>query len=242
MDDYVARIKKIPLQLLFIEKLDATLEDYLLSDAYEDDVLLSCVFQISFAIAHLQKRYEFTHNDLHINNVMYQATDRPFLYYKLNNMYFKVPTYGKIFKIIDFGRAIFTYKNKEYRNDVFSRNSEAGGQYSYPHQVSFLKDAVNDRYNTIGEPNYSFDLCRLAMTILEEAPRNMSDDVRKFLRHMCIDHNNRSFCDMTDDFNLYIAIARHSTRATPLSSLTNVIFKPYRVKKKRFPKKTYYTL
>ena len=97
-------------------------------------------------------------------------------------MYFRVPTYGKIFKIIDFGRAIFTFKNKVYKNDVFSRNGEAGGQYSYPHQVSFLKDKVNDRYNKIGEPNYNFDLCRLAMTILEEIQKDkLSNDMHEFL-------------------------------------------------------------
>ena len=37
---------------------------------------------------------------------MYSCCKTEFLYYKINNKYFKVPTYGKIFKIIDFGRAI----------------------------------------------------------------------------------------------------------------------------------------
>ena len=32
---------------------------------------------------------------------MYTKTDRTFLYYKFNNIYFKVPTFGYIFKIID---------------------------------------------------------------------------------------------------------------------------------------------
>ena len=29
------------------------------------------------------------YNDLHINNIMYKETDTKFLYYKLNNTYFK---------------------------------------------------------------------------------------------------------------------------------------------------------
>ena len=84
-----------------------------------------------------------------------------------------------VFKIIDFGRAIFTFKNKVYKNDVFSRNGEAGGQYSYPHQVSFLKDKVNDRYNKIGEPNYNFDLCRLAITILDVCEYDKTMDYKE---------------------------------------------------------------
>jgi hypothetical protein len=242
-DDCIAKIHKIPLQTLFIERLDATLEDYLMSPDFKEEVLVSCVFQVSFALAYLQRRYEFTHNDLHINNIMYQETTTKYIYYKSNNQYFRVPTYGKIFKIIDFGRAIFTFKNKTYRNDVFSRNSEAGGQYSYPHQVSFLRSTVRDRYQTIGDPNYSFDLCRLCMTILEEAPRNkLSDDIYDFLRQICLDRNECNFCDMTDDFNLYIAIARDATRGVPRRVIRNRVFSGYRVPKKRFPKKLYYSM
>jgi hypothetical protein len=229
--------------MLFIEKLDATLEDYLLSDECEDKVIRSCLFQIAFALTYLQRHYDFTHNDLHISNVMYQETNTQYLYYKLNNRYFRVPTYGKIFKIIDFGRAIFTFKHKVYRNDVFERNSEAGGQYGYPHQVSFLHNHPNDRYNTLGDPNPSFDLCRLAITIMDEGERSMfSDDTYDLLRRMCRYKHNQSFCDMRDDFNLYIAIARDSHHAIPQQVVVDSVFRLYRVTKKKFPKKLFYTI
>ena len=39
-------------------------------------------------------------------------------------------THGYIFKIIDFGRSIFTYHNKLFFNDTFYKHSEAGGQYT----------------------------------------------------------------------------------------------------------------
>ena len=77
-DDYIAHIKHIPLQLLFIEKLEGTLED-LLNDNYSDNLLISCLFQITFALTYLQKHYLFTHNDLHINNIMYQTTEKKIL-------------------------------------------------------------------------------------------------------------------------------------------------------------------
>jgi hypothetical protein len=239
-EDYIAIIKDIPLQNLFIEKLDATLEDYLRDAAFHEDTLRSCMYQIAFALAALQKRYQFTHNDLHINNIMYQNTSSLYLYYKLNNHYFRVPTYGKIFKIIDFGRAILTVKNKTYFNDVFSRTSEAGGQYSYPSQVSFLNA---EKPGPPIQPNYHFDLCRLAMTILEEAPvREMSASIVDFLKTLCLDSNGLNFCDMPDDFNLYISIAKNANHALPLDTLSHEIFKGYRVSKKQFPRKSYYTL
>ena len=43
---------------------------------------------------------------------MFCKTDKTFLYYKYNNIYYKELTHGYLFKIIDFGRSIFDfYKN-----------------------------------------------------------------------------------------------------------------------------------
>ena len=56
--------------------------------------------------------FEFTHNDLHTNNIVYVSTEKKYLYYRYDNKHYKVPTYGRIYKIIDFGRAIYKFKNK----------------------------------------------------------------------------------------------------------------------------------
>lgn len=237
-DDCIAKLLKIPIQLLFIEKLEGTLED-LLDEDIKEEVLLSCIFQISFALTYLQKHYQFTHNDLHINNVMFQKTESKYLYYKYNNIYFRVPTHGYIFKIIDFGRAIFKYRNKVYMNDVFSDYGEAGGQYTHPKQVQF----TIERDKEYIKPNYHFDLCRLSMTILEELnSKEYSDESIKFLNHMCKNSCDISFCDMPDDFYLYKSIAKDACNCLPREVIMNDIFKSYRIKKKLFPRKSYYTL
>jgi hypothetical protein len=241
-DDYIAHIKKTPVQLLFIEKLEGTLEDLLNDTSFTQELLLSGLFQITFALTYMQKHYQFTHNDLHINNIMYTSTSKKFIYYKFNNKYYRVPTFGKIFKIIDFGRAIFTFKNKTYMNDVFSDKGEAGGQYKYPSQVSFLD--CNDKNTT--EPNYHFDLCRLSMTILDEISTidecNLSDTMMSFLQVLCSDKYNHSFCDYPDNFDLYISIAKDACNSLPRDTLSHSIFKKYRISKKLFPKKSYYSL
>lgn len=238
-DDYITKISDLPIQLLFIEKLEGTLEDYLLDENFDQEVLLSCIFQISFSLHYLQKHYEFTHNDLHINNIMFSYTEKKYLYYKINNKYFKVPTYGKIFKIIDFGRAIFTFKNKVFMNDVFSKNGEAGGQYYYPNQVKFHKEKkLKPKIN----PNYSFDLCRLSMTILEELDKSkISQKLLSLLNHICQDKYGDNYCDMEDDFSLYILISKNSENGIPINILNKEIFKKYRIKKKNFPLKSYYS-
>ena len=86
-------------------------------------------------------------------------------------------------------------------NDVFSKNGEAGGQYYYPNQVKFHKEK---KLQAKIKPNYSFDLCRLAMTILDEININkVSQNLLSLLNHMCTDKNNDNYRNMEDDFTLY---------------------------------------
>ena len=171
---------------------------------------------------------------------MYIKTDKLYIYYKFNNIYYKVPTHGYIFKIIDFGRAIFTFHKKTFFNDTFYKHGEAGGQYTYPKQVDFIK-IIND--NDIINPNYNFDLCRLSMTILEELNmNNYSDDLIQFLQNICLNNNNESFSDMEDNFSLYIKIAKTACNSLPHKIIFNKIFNNYRIKKKLFPRKSYFTI
>lgn len=245
-NDYIATFKKFPVIHLFIETLEGTLED-IIRDELNLELLRSCLFQVTFALIYLQKHYYFTHNDLHINNIMYSKTDKPFLYYKYNNQYFKVPTYGKIFKIIDFGRSIFTFRKKTYMNDVFSKYGEAEGQYTHPPQVSFLKT----EYKDMVYPSYHFDLCRLAITMIDEIRYNHDDNLEDeeyyqnfldFLKFLVTDKNGIRLDKEKDNFDLYITISRDACNCLPREVIVNPFFHCYRVKKKQFPKSTYYSI
>ena len=246
MDDYIVTIKRLPVAYLFIEQLEGTLEDII---KYELSLplLRSCLFQVTFALLYLQKTLHFTHNDLHINNIMYTSTDKPYLYYKFNNQYFKVPTYGKLFKIIDFGRSVFTFRKKTYMNDVFSKYGEAEGQYTHPPQVSFLKTDYKDMIY----PSYHFDLCRLAITMLDEIRYNHDDELEDsdeyqdfldFLKYLVTDKNGNRLDKEEDNFDLYVNISKNAQNSLPRDIIVNKFFHVYRVKKKKFPKSTYYSI
>jgi len=239
-------IKNIPLQQIILEKLEGTLEDYLKQDTFNFDIILSCFFQIVYCLAYLQKHYHFTHNDLHINNIMYTSTNIEYLYYKLNNIYFKVPTYGKIFKIIDFGRAVFDFKKKKYFSDSFSKYGDADGQYTYPIPNIPLFNNIDTK---IISPNYSFDLCRLATTIIDELnlidiPNN--NEFNKFielLNHIMNDKDNNSIYDPDNvSFQLYIDIANKSCNGIPKDILFSPIFDIFKISKSMIINKFIYTL
>lgn len=240
-NDYIVSLKNIPCQLFFIEKLDGTLED-LLDDNIDHNLIISCIFQISFSLMYLQKHYQFTHNDLHINNIMFKKTEKSFFYYKYNNIYFKVPTYGYVFKIIDFGRSIFNFHNKLYFNDSFKKYGEAEGQFKTPFFDLYHKSTHN-KLNI----NFNFDLCRLAITILDVCnyDKNITsfqNDFYNFIYNLTLDNDGNSLMDLDDDFNMYIAITNHSCNSLPSNIIHNKIFNCYRIKKKFFPKKLYYHL
>jgi len=243
-NEYISLLQNIPCQNFFIEKLEGTLEDLL--DKIENiniDLILSCIFQISFALTYLQKHYNFTHNDLHVNNVMYKQTEKTFLYYKFNNIYFKVPTHGYIFKIIDFGRSIFDFHNKTFFNDNFSKHGEAGGQYTYPINTLLFKKNEPTIY-----PNFHFDMCRLAITIIDVCEIDYNKDYKErqafvdFIINLTLDINEEPLSKLKDDFNMYVSISKYATNSLPRDIIQNFIFKKMRIKKKFFPKKLYYSL
>lgn len=243
--DYIACLKNIPCQMLFIEKLEGTLEDLLLDiKDLDTDIILSCIFQISYALHYLQKHYLFTHNDLHTSNIMYCKTDKEYLYYKFNNKYFKIPTHGYIFKIIDFGRSIFTFHNKLFYNDTFEKYGEAEGQYTCPKMIYPGDEIVKQN---IVKPNYHFDLCRLSITILDCIRFEHNVDYKEkqsfvnFIYNMTLTEKDESLFDLKDDFNMYISIAKKSCHCLPSDIIQNFIFKKYQIKKKHFPKKLFYS-
>ena len=171
---------------------------------------------------------------------MYTKTDKTYLYYKFNNIYFKIPTFGYIFKIIDFGRSIFTFENKLFFNDTFSNHGEAEGQYTYP--IRHLLYTNNNK--ELIAPNYNFDLCRLAITILDELCLEELDENKEFfdfIKSLTLDVNDEYLYKLEDDFSMYIEIAKKSNRAKPSNVIQYQIFNKFRVKKKNFPKKTYYS-
>jgi hypothetical protein len=224
-------LDNFPTQLLFIENLEYTLDDIIDNEDYKinEDEWKSILFQICFGLAVAQKTYNFVHNDLHSQNIMFTTTHEQFLFYELNSKYYKVPTFGKIAKIIDFGRATFEYNNTIYFSSVFDENGDAEGQYDYPEDNSYDTCKI--------KPNPSFDLSRLASTIIENFEENSS--IYKLLKGWLIDKYGQNLINHEDNFNLYIKIAKNINSAIPKKQLTKQIFKLFLTQKKKIDSKKF---
>jgi hypothetical protein len=233
---------KFPVQLICMENCENTFDSLIINGNISDDEWFSALMQIIMILITYQKMFSFTHNDLHTNNVMYIPTNKKFIYYIYKKKMYKVPTFGKIYKLIDFGRAIYKFNGKLFCSDSFQIGGDAATQYN-------TEPYFNDKKPRL-EPNFSFDLCRLACSIFDyvvddfDTIKNIieSSTLVKLIVEWCIDDNGINMLyknngiERYPDFKLYKMIARHVHKHTPQAQLERKEFSKYLVTNKNIPK------
>jgi len=241
-DDCInATLFNFPVQIICLEALEGTL-DSIMPDLRMEE-WRSCFFQVIIILLVYQKLFDFTHNDLHTNNIMYKNTDAKFLFYYYNGKYYKVPTFGKVYKIIDFGRAIYKFKGNIMCSDSFHIKGDAATQYNCEPYLNPNKPRL--------EPNKSFDLCRLGCSLfdfffndpLEQIESNV-DPIAQLINRWCKDDKGRNILykkngdERYPEFKLNKMIARHVHHCPPQKEIENTMFNKYissgrKVNKKR---------
>ena len=158
--NYIQRTN-LPTILIYTEKLNSDLYRYILTKHTILEHEWSCyIFQIISALTIIQKQYNLYHNDLHTSNIMYKNTDQKYIYYKYNNKYYRLHTYGKILKIIDWGRSTYDFNNYKGLNNVFSSDGDVFGQYIY--------NKINNTGKQPIYPNPNSDLVIFGSNIIVE--------------------------------------------------------------------------
>lgn len=225
-------VENFPVMMIFTEKNESTMDD-LLEDYDEvgaepgeklwEEKWTAWLFQVISALCVAQTLFRFTHNDLHSSNIVWSSTEKTHIYYKsANNKVFKVPTYGKIFKIIDFGRSIFSINEHIFISDDFKEGNDAATQYSFPPLIEEDEKIY---------PNPSFDLTRLSISIFESLFPDVFQDEKgqiKTTSDLCnilwawlIDSEGKNILwddeneERFPDFELYVHIAAKCKNAIP---------------------------
>ena len=237
-----ATIYNFPVQMICLEKLENTLDSLLDDEDNEltDNEWKSCLFQIIMMLVTYQKIFNFTHNDLHTNNIMYIKTDRKFINYKLDNVYYRVPTYGKIYKIIDFGRAIYNFNGKTICSDSYHPKGDAATQYN-------CKPYFNEKKPRL-IPNKSFDLCRLGCSLFDYFVEDVDDQhtiknpIAKLIMEWTKDDKGRNILyknngeERYPEFKLYKMIVRTVHNHIPKTQISKPIFNNFISSKKKIKK------
>lgn len=223
-------IHNFPVQMICMEKCNGTLDELFVNEEMDDKTGASMLMQIVMMLLIYQKMFKFTHNDLHTNNIMFVKTDEEFLYYEFDKKIYKVPTYGKIYKIIDFGRGIYRFNEHIFCSDSFAKDGDAATQYN-------CEPFFNDNRSRL-EPNTSFDLCRLGSSLFDfvmdiSDEEDSLDDFQKTIKRWCMDDNGKNILykknghERYPNFKLYKMIARTVHKHTPEEQLEYDIFKQF---------------
>lgn len=259
-----AEIKDFPVMCIYTEASEGTMDD-LLDDFEEvgakpgtpewEDRWRAWVFQVIAALTVGQSIFGFTHNDLHSNNIVWSKTKQQYLYYVTRDgLHFKVPTYGKIFRLIDFGRAIFRINKHQFFSDDFRPGNDAAEQFNFGELYDPNEEEV--------PPNPSFDLSRFAVSVFEgifpsspplkkkgsilsqEDGLKMMETESKLYNMMwgwllCDDgHNVLMEPDGKErypDFDLYKVITAEVHDAIPSQQVKKSVFEGFVIKKKSVP-------
>jgi hypothetical protein len=225
-----------PVQMICLEKCHGTLDELFSKKILDLDTAASALFQVIMTLMIYQKMYHFTHNDLHTQNIMYIETDIEFLYYSYKKQVYKVPTYGRLFKIIDFGRAIYKFQGHLFCSDSFELGGDGHTQYNCEPFFDESKPRI--------EPNYSFDLCRLGCSIYdyildieqELDVKTEKNDLEKTIIEWVSDDNKKNVLykksgeERYPNFKLYKMIARTVHKVLPEDQLKNPFFSQFKYK------------
>ena len=221
-----AYLHDFPVQLIFQEKCDGTFDELLVQHALSPDETIAALFQILIMLATYQKTFSFTHNDLHTNNIMFVKTDQKFIHYLFEGEYYRVPTHGRIFKLIDFGRAIYQFNGRRFCSDSFAENGDANSQYNCEPYFNTKKARI--------EPNPSFDVSRLGCSLYDFTMDSDSAALKNIIDEWCEDDYGKNILykssgeERYPGFKLYKMIARIVNNLVPKDIMRKPVFAKYR--------------
>jgi hypothetical protein len=224
-----AYLHDFPVQLIFQERCEGTFDELLVSRALSPKQTFAALFQILIVLATYQKMFSFTHNDLHTNNIMWIKTDLEHIQYLFEGQYYRVPTFGRIFKLIDFGRAIYQFNGRRFCSDSFSENGDANSQYNCEPYYNPKKPVI--------DPNPSFDVSRLGCSLYDFTMESDSVELKNLIDEWCEDDYGKNILykssgeERYPGFKLYKMIARIVNNLVPKDILKKSVFTKYRVAK-----------
>jgi len=237
-DRLFSYMDNFPVQMICLEKCEGTIDELFEKGELSKREGAAALMQIIMTLIAYQRAFSFTHNDLHTNNIMFVSTEAEYLYYRYNKKTYQVPTYGRIFKIIDFGRSIYRFGGKTFCSDSFAPGGDAATQYNCEPYMNEEKARL--------EPNPSFDLCRLGCSIydflIEDESEDEMDTFQKTIYRWCCDDNRKNILYKRDgeerypNFKLYKMIARNVHNHSPQVQLDYPFFSQFALSAKELKK------
>ena len=222
-DDIYLEVYDMPAYLLSVEKADIDIDSFKLLPSLDNAIILSMIFQLFSAIITMYNLFGIKHNDLHLGNIMFSKTDKDFLYYKVDNTYYCIPTFGFEAKIIDWGRATYNFYGFKGKNSTFNVDGECFGQYRY-NKLGSSRSSIELEYN-----KYS-DIVMLSHNLLYDFNNIRNTKLGKFLKNIIIANDGTMLNYTKFDWSIYRQIGTKKFNIRPRNIIKNKIFSSYIMK------------
>ena len=183
----------------------------------------SILFQIIYTLYVSWVYFKLTHNDLHLGNILFKPTNEEFLYYKVMDKYYKIPTYGYIVKIIDWNRATFSLNGTYFKNECFDRDGDCYGQFIFPENYYYCKNIIL--------PNEHSDLALLASSIISEGNIKEGTKIYEIVKGWCTNKYGVCVPHKYTEFNMYKESSK-CKNSNPETLFNSPIFSQYRILEK----------
>lgn len=156
---------RIPVVMVGVEKCaGGTLEDYLVARnkknaPFSEEETGALILQLAFTLETMQRGYQFVHGDLHLRNIMIVPTTLEHVAFSFDGVEYRVPTFGRLYKLIDFGRSSFVLDGRFFVSDAFAPHGDGSGMFNCGPSEDLSAPTV--------WPSRSFDLALLSGILFE---------------------------------------------------------------------------
>jgi len=223
-DDVYLEVFDMPTYLLSVEKADLDIDTIKTLPELNSNFILSITFQLFTAIITMYNMFGIKHNDLHLGNIMFSKTSKKFIYYKVDENYYRVPTYGYEVKIIDWGRATYQFYGFQGKNSIFDIDGECFGQYRY-NKLGSSKSSVELDFN-----KYS-DIVMLSHSLLFDFNQFRNNRVGKFLKNIIVSTDGHILNYNKFNWSIYKEMGNKKYNIRPRNIIKNKIFSSFIMKK-----------
>lgn len=219
-----------PCYLVASEKADLDIDFLYDNNLIDYNFIRSIVFQIFSAIVTMNNVLGMKHNDLHLGNIMLSIANESHIYYSFENVYYKVPTYGYVIKIIDWGRATYNFNGHKGYNNIF--HTDCFGQYIFPY--------IHNKGLTplLPEKNRWTDITMISHNLLNLLKDYRDSEIGKLLYSNITSKDGTVLDVETFKWNLYTDISKLKFDICPKRIFRDNVFKSYKIKKNNIPIKS----
>jgi hypothetical protein len=126
--------RNFPVEVIIIQPLNGKIADLyrggyfyrIIGDdtsSIDTEKVMALLAQVIFGLNAGQHVFGIVNNDFHVGNLMFENVTYDYLYYGdlVSGKYWRIPTFSKVYKMIDFGRAHFRFGAFDFGNKMQSR-------------------------------------------------------------------------------------------------------------------------